>query len=739
MEVEINGIIENVIFQNEENGYTVCTITHEKETISCVGAMPGIQPGEEVEIVGVWATHNLYGKQLKVNSYTKNLPKTVQGIEKYLGSGSIKGVGEKLANRIVKQFGLDTLKIIETEPIRLAQVTGISKNKALNIGEQFHNQYELRVAILALQEFGITTTYAVKIYDKYGSGCVEVIKNNPYKLAEDIIGIGFKRADEIASHIGIEKNDLNNKRAGTLYTLNEFATNGHTYCPKDTLMIECRNLLEVPTDLVEHALLDLNIEKHITIKTYDEQVAIFLKYYYKYEENIAYRLIQLSSIQQANLKKDFDVQLMQTEKDLGISLVKEQKEAIKCVLENGVSIITGGPGTGKTTTINALLHMLKKQRIEFMLGAPTGRAAKRMSETTGELAQTIHRLLEINFVKEGQNRQYFNRGKDNPLETDILILDEVSMVDVNLMNAILNALVEGQKMVLIGDVDQLPSVGPGNVLKDIISSEKIPVVKLTQIFRQASQSAIIRNAHKINKGEHPISNEKDSDFFFLKRQFADDVKDGIVHLITERLPKYKSLDIIRDIQVLAPMRKGVLGITELNKGLQQALNPPAANKPEHEYRQNIFRKGDKVMQIKNNYNTTWKVYGPTKMPIDEGNGVFNGDCGIIVDINLEKEKLIVVFDDNKTIEYEFNMLDELELAYAITIHKSQGSEYPVVIIPIHSGPPMLLTRNLLYTAVTRAKEMVVGIGIVDTMNKMVDNNCEIKRYTSLRRQLISIL
>ncbi|OON99796.1 MAG: AAA family ATPase, partial [Epulopiscium sp. Nele67-Bin004] len=599
MEVEINGIIENVVFQNEENGYTVCTITHEKETISCVGVMPGIQPGEEVEIVGIWTTHNLYGKQIKVNSYSKSLPKTVQGIEKYLGSGSIKGIGEKLANRIVKQFGLDTLKIIETEPIRLAQVTGISKNKAISIGQQFHDQYELRAAMLALQEFGITTTYAVKIYERYGSECVEVIKNNPYKLADDIIGIGFKRADEIAKQIGIEKNDINRIRAGTIYILNDFATSGHTYCPKDTLLTECRKLLEVPPELIEHALLDLNIEKRITIKSYDGQVAVFLKNYYRYEENIAYRLIQLLSIKQSPIKKDFEMQLAQTEADLKINLVDEQKEAIRCVLEHGVSIITGGPGTGKTTTINALLDMLKKQRIEFMLGAPTGRAAKRMSETTGELAQTIHRLLEINFVNEGQNRQYFNRDKDNPLETDILILDEVSMIDVNLMNAILNALVEGQKIVLIGDVDQLPSVGPGNVLKDIISSGRIPIVKLTQIFRQASQSAIIRNAHKINKGEYPISNEIDSDFFFLRRPYADDVKEGLVHLIKERLPKYKSLDIIRDIQVLAPMRKGALGIAELNKELQQALNPPAKNKPEHEYRQNIFRKGDKVMQIKN--------------------------------------------------------------------------------------------------------------------------------------------
>ncbi len=640
--------------------------------------MVGIHAGEEIELKGSWTTHQVYGKQLKVDSFNKSIPKTVQGIERYLASGAIKGVGAKTANKIVKHFGLDTLKIIEKEPQVLATIQGISKNKALEIGREYHEQYELRTALLALQEFGISPTYAIKIYQKYKEHTVELIKQNPYRLANDIFGIGFKRADEIAKQIGIEDNDINRIKTGILYILNQFSSSGHTYAPKNILFKECIELLNIDNELFEVALMDLNLNNQVLIKNFEEHVAVFLRGLYTNEQNIACKLIELSEMKDFDEIRNFEKEITKTARELKIELVQEQKDAIKNVLQNGVTVITGGPGTGKTTTINALIHMLKKSHETYSLTAPTGRAAKRMSEATHETAQTIHRLLEINFAKDGETRQYFNRDTDNPLEVDVVIVDEMSMVDVNLMQALVNALVVGQRIVLIGDVDQLPSVGAGNVLKDIIVSNKIPVIELTQIFRQANQSAIIRNAHKINKGEYPVSNEKDSDFFFVKRSIQEEVKSEIVNLITTRLPKYKSIDILKDIQVLAPMRKGVLGVNELNKVLQEALNPPSTKKPEYEFRQTVFRKGDKIMQIKNNYQTPWKILGKTGMPIEEDFGVFNGDCGIISDINKEQEKLIVTFDDLKVVEYEFNQLDELELAYAVTIHKSQGSEYPVV-------------------------------------------------------------
>lgn len=730
-QVILEGVVEDIIFQNQENGYTVCIVEYEGEEVACVGIIPDVHSGEELRMVGEWITHHIYGKQFKVEFYERNIPTTVQGIEKYLASGVIKGIGPKLAKRIVKHFGTDTFRIIEEEPLVLAQVRGISENKANQISEIFHEQYELRRAMLFLQDYGITPNYAAKIYKKYREQTMEVIQTNPYRLADDIWGIGFKKADDIAARMGISKDSPHRIKTGILYVLNFFSNNGHTYIPKNTLMQQTMQLLQVTQEQIEHGMIELHIGKDIVIKTQGEKDIVFLSAFYYAEQWIARRLIDMA--EHADYEQDLDIEkdIQKFEKDNDITLAQEQKTAVKEALSNGVVVITGGPGTGKTTTINTIINMLEKQELEVMLAAPTGRAAKRMSEATGREAQTIHRLLEIEFIQEDSKRQSFVRNEDNPLDTDVLIVDEMSMVDVILMNSLLKAMVPGQHLILVGDADQLPSVGAGNVLKDIINSGRIKIVRLTQIFRQAQESAIITNAHRINQGKYPITNQKHTDFFLMQRAVQNEVVETLLGLASERLPKFKKCDPLRDIQVLAPMRKGLLGVNELNKSLQQALNPPHPSKIEKEFRTGIFRTGDKVMQIKNNYNTPWKIYNRAGIKYDEGVGVFNGDCGIIQEINPQRELITVLFDDQKTVEYDYGQLDELELAYAVTIHKSQGSEYPIIILPIHSGPPMLLNRNLLYTAVTRAKNLVVVVGLRETVYKMVDNNQEIERFSSL--------
>ena len=727
----IEGVVEDIIFQNKENGYTVCTILYNGEETSCVGIIPDIHEGEELRLVGQWTTHHIYGEQFKVEFHERHIPTTVQGIEKYLSSGVIKGIGPKLANRIVKHFGTDTFKIIEEEPLVLAQVRGISKKKATEISEIFHQQYELRRAMLFLQDYGITPVYAAKIYKQYRERTMEIVQNNPYRLADDIWGIGFKKADDIAANMGISKESPHRIKSGITYLLNMFSNNGHTYMPKDMLTQQAIELLGVSEDQVENGMIELHIGKNILIKAQDDQDVVFLSVYYYAEQWIARRLVDMAQYQDQQVDPDLEESIDKFEKDNDIQLAGEQREAVRQVVSNGVVVVTGGPGTGKTTTINAIIHMLEKKELEVMLAAPTGRAAKRMSEATGREAQTIHRLLEIEFIREDSKRQSFAKNEDDPLDTDVLIVDEMSMVDVVLMNALLKAMAPGQRIILVGDADQLPSVGAGNVLKDIISSGQIEVVRLTQIFRQAQESDIIMNAHRINQGDHPLYNRKDKDFFMLQRAVQTEVVETLLELTTSRLPKFQECDPLLDIQVLAPMRKGLLGVYELNKALQEGLNPPSPAKVEKEFRQGIFRTGDKVMQIKNNYNTPWKIFNDFGIKYDEGVGVFNGDCGLIQEINTGAERITVVFDDQKTVEYDYGQLDELELAYAITIHKSQGSEYPIVILPIHSGPPMLLSRNLLYTAVTRAKDLVVVVGLKETVQRMIDNNREIERYSSL--------
>ncbi|HOA80691.1 MAG TPA: ATP-dependent RecD-like DNA helicase, partial [Defluviitaleaceae bacterium] len=582
-----------------------------------------------------------------------------------------------------------------------------------------------------LQEYGISTSYALKIYKQYGEATIDIIKTNPYRLAEDIFGIGFKMADKIGMTIGVDEASPHRIKAGIKYILNQYSNNGHVYVPRDKLLAAAYKLLEIPEELIENALIELQVFKDIYQEKLEGVDVVYLSSFYYKEINVARRLLDLSSMKQEINSKEIEERIERLEKQKDIKLADEQKEAIKQAMGEGVLIITGGPGTGKTTTINIIISLLEEEGLDVILAAPTGRAAKRMTEATGKESGTIHRLLEISFIEEDNRKQIFERNEERPLEADVVIIDEMSMVDILLMDSLLKAIAPGTRLICVGDVDQLPSVGPGNVLKDMIRSQTIKVVRLTEIFRQAGESAIVMNAHKINNGEYPLLNEKEKDFFFIKRSIQEELIDTIKELILHRLPSYIKCNPLKDIQVLTPMRKSTLGASNLNTILQKALNPPSKKKKEKSYGIVTYREGDKVMQIKNNYNIPWKIYSKSGIKIDEGVGVFNGDSGIIAEIDETGQSLTVIFDDMKTVEYDFSQLDELELAYAVTIHKSQGSEYPIVIIPIHSGPPMLMNRNLLYTAVTRAKELVVIVGVTSTLYRMIDNNREIDRYSTL--------
>lgn len=742
--INIEGIVENIIFSNEENSYFVFCINSEEygnifdsSEIICVGYVPNLKEGEHINITGTVVMHPSYGTQLKIESYEKGAPKTEIGIEKYLSSGVITGIGKKLAERIIKKFGIKTLDIIQNNPEKLSEIKGISMKKALEIGEEFSEQTELRNAMIFLQDYGISPTFAIKIYNHYKHNTIKIIENNPYNLADEIFGIGFKLADEIAQKVGIEKNSEYRIKAGIKFVLNQSSNlQGNVYLPENELIENASKLLEIEKDYIKPCLLNLQMEKQICTEKTENGNIIFLNSYFYAESVVAKKLLELSAntLQYDKVYDDW-IEEIQTKKN--IKLAEEQKNAIKQCMVNGVTVITGGPGTGKTTTINSIIAMLKYEDFEIELCAPTGRAAKRMTEATGIEAQTIHRLLGISYVNENKKRQTFNKNEDNPIEADVIIVDECSMIDILLMRSLLEAIPAGSRLILVGDVDQLPSVGAGNVLKDIINSGCINVIKLNQIFRQAQKSAIVMNAHRINNGEYPILNEKGSDFFFLKREDIEDLNKTIVELVTERLPKFLNIKDLKEIQILCPMRKSPIGIINLNSILQNALNPPSEEKEEKEFRNITFREGDKVMQIKNNYNMVWKIYENNVLK-EQGLGVFNGDEGVIVKINNNLEKIIVLFDDCKLVVYDFSQLDELDLSYAITIHKSQGSEYKAVIMPIHSGAPKLLTRNLLYTAVTRAKQLAVIVGIPKTLYKMIDNNNEINRYTYLKNRIINI-
>lgn len=730
----LEGYVERIVFRNEENGYTVLSLVNEDIEMTCVGTFSYIDEGEFLCVQGKYIEHTVYGEQLKVESYEVKEPSDMISMEKYLGSGAIKGIGTALAARIVRKFKKDTFRVIEEEPERLTEIKGISERIAKEIAIQFEEKRELRNAMLFLQQYGISLSLGVKIHEKYGMRMYEVMKQNPYKLAEDITGIGFKTADEIARKVGIGTDSDFRIKAGVLHVLKEAAGQGHTYLPEEILNKKTEELLLIKPELIEHHLTDMVMNKQIVMKEEGGERQIYSSYYYYTELNCARMLMDLN-VPYSYTEKKFDQLMDKLENQMEMELDSMQRTAVLEAARNGLLIITGGPGTGKTTTINAIIQFFQQEGLDILLAAPTGRAAKRMSETTGQEAQTIHRLLELSGNVEDENqRMHFERNEENPLETDVVIVDEMSMVDISLLQSLLKAIVVGTRIIFVGDVNQLPSVGPGNVLKDMISSHCFSMVKLTKIFRQAAQSDIIMNAHKINRGEHLVLDNKSRDFFLLQRERVQNIISVIIQLVRDKMPKYVDASVY-DVQVLTPMRKGELGVERLNQILQEYLNPRSTNKKEKEYKQRIFREGDKVMQIKNNYQLAWEIKSKYGITQDAGTGVFNGDCGIIREINLFAETLTVEYEEGKMTEYGFQALDELEHAYAITIHKSQGSEYPAVVMPILTGPRMLFNRNLLYTAVTRAKKCVTIVGSNDMVQQMIANVNEQKRCSSLHTRL----
>ncbi|NLX63039.1 MAG: ATP-dependent RecD-like DNA helicase [Tissierellia bacterium] len=730
----IEGIVEDIKFRNESNTYTVAVLDTPDGKATIVGYIPIINIGETLRAEGEWVYHPSYGEQLEISRVSIVVPSTVNGIEKYLSSGLIPYIGPKTAKKIVEKFGLDTLDIIQFNPERLKEIEGIGEKKLKKIVEAFREQGEIREIMIFLQQYGITPNYAMKIYKEYGKETIKVISENPYKLSEDIIGIGFKNADKIAQNMGISKESPYRIEGGIRYTLNTYASNGHVYVPKEELIISAGKLLDLDEALIEDGLREMALKGTIHTLNYNEEVRIYYTPFHVAENNVSKKIVELAQVEIDNLDIDVDKAIERIEKEDNIKFALKQKEAIREAIKNGIIVITGGPGTGKTTIIKAIIKIFQEEGLRGSLAAPTGRAAKRMTETTGLEAKTIHRLLEYSFIEEGMD---FGVDEDNPLDTDLLIVDEASMIDILLMNNLLKAIVPGTRLILVGDVDQLPSVGPGNVLRDIIDSNAIRVVKLDEIFRQGEDSLIVLNAHKINKGEYPVLN-KGKDFFFIRAKEAKEILNLIIELCKERLPNYYGLDPINDIQVLTPMKKGEVGINSLNKHLQEVLNPKAKHKGEKKIGEEIYRVGDKVMQIKNNYSIEWEIIRQG-LVVDKGEGIFNGDFGRIVDIDEEERIMKVLFDDEKEVEYNFNQLDELKLSYATTVHKSQGSEFPVVVMPIFWGPPMLLTRNLLYTAITRAKELVVLVGDERYLKRMIDNNRITKRYSSLDIKIKSIL
>lgn len=744
---KIIGYIDHIIYRNAENGYSVFVLICEEEELTCVGFFSDIAEGMHMEASGEYTEHPVYGIQFKVSSFEEKAPQDEVAIERYLGSGAIKGIGVALAARIVRHFKKDTFRIIEEEPERLAEIKGISERKAREIAEQINSKRDLRQAMIFLQQYGINTNLAVKIYKEYGANLYGVLRENPYQMAEDITGVGFKTADEIASRIGIRTDSDFRIRSGILYALTQANGEGHTYLPKQELTSRSARILGVDEEAIENHYMNLAMDKKIVICKFkektedreseieslsDEQVRIYASAFYYMEANTATMLKQLD-ISYKVPEREIETHIKQIEKQTEISLDEQQIFAVKEAVRNGLLIITGGPGTGKTTTINTIIRYFEMEGMDIFLAAPTGRAAKRMSETTGFEARTIHRMLEVNGGEEGTGG--FERNEKNPLETDVIIIDEMSMVDISLMYALLKAVLAGTRLILVGDINQLPSVGPGAVLKDIIDSNQFHTVKLNKIFRQASTSDIIVNAHKINNGESITLDNKSKDFFFLKRYDADKIIQVMLQLIKQKIPKYVNANEY-DIQVLTPMRKGLLGVERLNGILQMYLNPQSPSKREKEHNGRLFREGDKVMQTKNNYQLEWEIRTKYGLSIEKGMGVFNGDMGIVEEINTFAETITISFDEGRMVEYPFKLLEELEHAYAITIHKSQGSEYPAVVMPLMSGPQLLMNRNLLYTAVTRAKKCVTIVGDEYAFSTMVRNNSQLKRYSGLKDHLL---
>ena len=757
----ITGFIEKIKFRNEDNGYTVLSVIDQSdgEEVIMVGKLAYAAEGDMIEAAGVITEHPVYGQQLQIESCQMKLPQDEQSVERYLGSGAIKGIGAALAARIVRRFKADTLRIMEEEPERLAEVKGISEKMAMAIGEQIETKKDMRQAMMFLQNYGISMNLAAKIYQEYGPSLYGIIRENPYRLADDIPGVGFKMADEIAGRVGIFTDSDYRIKAGLLYTLLQAAAAGHTYLPKDALLSQTAQLLRVDASAMEKHLMDMQIDRKIVIKpaghgsVEDTPLFVYAAQYYYLELNTA-RMLHDLNIRGRTSEEEIRAALARLEGEEGISLDPLQEQAVLEAAGSGLLVITGGPGTGKTTTINTIIRYFEEEGLEILLGAPTGRAAKRMSEATGHEARTIHRMLELvpassgdtpsapgasrgGAAASGSPGMHFDRNEENPLDADVIIIDEMSMVDISLMHALLRAVTVGTRLILVGDVDQLPSVGPGNVLRDIIDSGCFNVVKLTRIFRQAAQSDIVVNAHRINEGQPVDLAKRSQDFLFIRQSSPDQAVETCLTLIQQKLPGYVHASPF-DIQVMTPMRKGVLGVERLNQILQASLNPPSPNKKEREAGGSLYREGDKVMQIKNNYQMTWEIRDRHGIPLDKGSGVFNGDMGIIREINEYAETLTVEFDEGRMIEYSFKQLEELELAYAITVHKSQGSEYPAVIVPMYPGPRMLMTRNLLYTAVTRAKSCVCLVGQPEIFYSMAANCQEQERCSGLKSRIQEI-
>ena len=732
----INGFVEKVVYRNTENGYTVVNISVEGDDVVCTGYFSDITEGDQIIAEGSFVEHKQYGIQFTVTSYEIKEPETSVAMEKYLGSGIIKGVGPALSAKIVKKFGDETFNIIEREPERLAEIKGITEKKAIEIGSQFEEKKEFRNAMIFLNQYGVSNALAMKIYKEYGIKVMKIVRENPYRLADDIAGVGFKTADEIALRMGFSPESSMRMKAGISFALSMAASNGHTYLLYEDLYEESKRLLGISEAEFENDIYELTIERKIVLKEVKGERRVYNNNLYYMELTVARKLLDLNAKSENNYKV-MEAKVKEVEANTGIKLGDLQRKAVYEAVESGLVIITGGPGTGKTTTINAIIKLFEMQNMEILLAAPTGRAAKRMTETTGMEAQTIHRLLELNGNPEEGGSMRFERNELNPLETDVIIIDEMSMVDIYLMYSLLKAITVGTRLILVGDVNQLPSVGPGKVLKDIISSEKFNVVRLSEIFRQAAESDIITNAHKINAGQSIRLDNKSKDFFMLSMSSSIQIQRALVSLIAEKLPPY--VDATKyDIQVLTPSRKGELGVENLNKILQQYINPPAPGKREKQWGEVIFRENDKVMQIKNDYQMEWKIVTKKGLTIKEGSGVFNGDCGIIREINEFAGTVTVEFDEGKLVEYTGATLEELELAYAITIHKSQGSEYPAVIIPLLNAPKPLLNRNLLYTAVTRARKCVTIVGSENSVNEMIQNESEMKRNSGLVDSIIEM-
>lgn len=737
----IKGYVDHIIYQNKDNGYAVLSMNVDDEEEICVGIFRGVDNGENLEITGEYVEHPSYGFQFKANSFKVVEPDDLLSMERYLGSGAIKGVGEALAKRIVKRFGKDTFRVIEEEPERLVEVKGISERIAQQITDQMIEKREIREAFLFLQKYGITNTLAVKIYEKYGMGMYGILKENPYRLAEDIQGVGFRLADEIAEKIGIHTDSDYRIRSGILYTLLQASLEGHMFLPMRVLVRRSADLLQVPEEAIRAQIQNLHMDHKVVVKKTTDEPEVYAFSYYYAELNCARMLRELNVLMESELldseEKRIETILQRILKEQGLELDELQKNAVLECVKHGIMILSGGPGTGKTTTINTIIRYFDEEGMDILLAAPTGRAAKRMTEATGYEARTIHRMLEIIGGMEDGSRARFERNGENPLEADVVIIDEMSMVDIYLFQSLLEAVSVGTRLILVGDVDQLPSVGPGQVLQDLIESKSFPTVMLKKIYRQAGESDIVMNAHRINMGQKIALNNKSKDFFFLPRNDVQVIYKHMIQLITEKLPRYVEAQPY-DIQVLTPMRKGSLGVETLNEILQRYLNPADPSRKEHAAGDRIFREGDKVMQIKNNYQLEWEIVSQYGIRIDSGSGVFNGDIGTIRRIREESSTVQVEYDEHRLVEYTFSQLDEIELAYAITIHKSQGSEYPAVLLPLLSGPKMLMNRNLLYTAVTRARKCVTILGSQEVVDGMIENENQYHRYTGLGRRILEL-